>query len=249
MTSFAYRNSTFPIRDDLIDAHRYAWDEIARPGNWWSGAHRVAIAAEVRQAWSCEYCAERKQALSPHTLTGSHSIVRAELPAAAIEAIHQITTDPSRLTKQWYERLLSDSFTDGHYVELVGILVTVVCIDKIHGALDVPLEPLPEPVGGAPSEARPTTAISSDQAWVPMIGAAAAAGTAEADLYPGGRTGNVIMAMSLVPDAVRMLNRTQMAHYVDIGKLGFAGEGHRAISRPQIELLAARVSALNDCFY
>lgn len=249
MTRFTYTDSAFPIRNDLVDAHRYAWAAIAQAGNWWSGPQRVAIATEVRQAWFCAYCAERKEALSPHALSGSHTVVCTELPAAAIEAIHLITTGPARLTKQWYQQLLSEDFTDGHYVELVGILVTIVCIDTIHRTLGIVLEPLPQPVDGSPSRVRPMTATLTDQAWVPMISAAAAHGTAESDLYPSKRTGNVIMAMSLVPDAVRMLNTTQKAHYVDIGSLGFAGESYRAISRPQIELLASRVSVLNDCFY
>lgn len=248
VTSFAYTDSPFLIRRDLVEAHRYAWGEIARAGSWWSGAQRTAIAAETRQARNCAFCAQRKAALSPHAVSGGHDPV-STLPPAAVEAIHQIATDPARLTKRWYEQLLDDAFTDAHYVELVGIVVTAVCIDAMHQALGLPLEPLPSPVDGEPSKQRPITATLSDQAWLPMISPQSAHGTTEEDLYPGGRTGNVITAMSLVPDAVRMLNRTQKAHYLDIAKLGFSGPSGRAISRPQIELLAARVSALNDCFY
>jgi len=248
MTDFDYQNAAYPIRGDLVNAHRFAWRAIAGPGDWWSGAQRVAIAEEVRRVERCALCAERKAALSPYAVEGEHDH-GGVLPARAVEAIHRITSDPARLKKSWYEELLSGEFTDAHYVEMVGILVTIVCIDAVHRALGLPLEPLPAPDPGQPRHYRPTTAVSSDQAWVPMISARAAQGTDEEDLYPGGRTGNVIMAMSLVPDAVRMLNATQKAHYIDIMNAGFDGEGGRAISRPQIELIAARVSALNDCFY
>src|SRR5215831_14051277 len=53
------------IRDDLSAAHARAWARIARPGTWWDGAARVAIAAETRQAPRCALCRRRKEALSP----------------------------------------------------------------------------------------------------------------------------------------------------------------------------------------
>lgn len=248
MPPFDYSDAPYPIRDDLIQAHRHAWDVIAQPGTWWSGAERIAIADELRRALTCEFCAARKAALSPYAVEGRHE-TNGVLPASAVEAVHQITTDPTRLKRSWYESLLDERFTDAHYVELVGILVTVLCIDAMHRALGLPLEPLPEARPGEPSRRRPLGAALSDQAWVPMISPSAAKGTPEEDLYPGGRVGNVISAMSLVPDVVRLLFTQHTAHYVDIFRLGFTGEAGRAISRPQIELIAARVSALNDCFY
>jgi len=46
----------YPIRDDLAAAHARAWARIARPGTWWDGAARVAIAAEARHAIGCALC-------------------------------------------------------------------------------------------------------------------------------------------------------------------------------------------------
>ena len=60
--------------------------------------------------------------------------------------------------------------------------------------------------------------------------------------------GNVIRAMSLVPDAVRDLVLLSNVHYVPSDKM-MEFTPVRAISREQIELLAGRVSAINDCFY
>ena len=73
----------------------------------------------------------------------------------------------------------------------------------------------------------------------------------DADMYEGmGRSVNVITAMSLVPDAVRLLRRQSGAMYLEVGDVANPGRnGGRALSRPQIELIAGRVSALNDCFY
>ena len=72
----------------------------------------------------------------------------------------------------------------------------------------------------------------------------------EADLYPGRRPGHVISAMSLVPDAVRMLLRLGAVHYLPLESVRTPNDNAaRAMSRCQIELLAARVSALSSCFY
>jgi hypothetical protein len=73
---------------------------------------------------------------------------------------------------------------------------------------------------------------------------------AEADLWGGGRVGNVIRAMSLVPDEVRTLNDLGAVHYVDHHRfLEFGASPGGALSREQMEVIAARVSALNGCFY
>ena len=73
---------------------------------------------------------------------------------------------------------------------------------------------------------------------------------AEADLWSPPGPGNVIRALSLVPEEVRMLKRLSRAHYLDIRDVADpTRNGGRAIDRGQIELLAGRVSALNECFY
>ena len=55
-------------------------------------------------------------------------------------------------------------------------------------------------------------------------------------------------AMSLVPDAVRDLKSLSAVHYLTPEEVANPA-ARRALSRPQIELLAGRVSALNECFY
>jgi len=61
---------------------------------------------------------------------------------------------------------------------------------------------------------------------------------------------NVARAMSLVPEGVRTFFRMVAAMYTgtasDFDRMVW---DHRPLARPQVELLAARVSALNQCFY
>lgn len=246
--AFDYSGSSIPIRDDLAATHRDVWKWIASPGTWWSGAERVAIAGEARRAADCALCRERKAALSPMGVAGEHDHAGA-LPDAALEAVHRLVTDASRLSRTWVEQTLAGGLSDGHYVELLGVAVFVVDIDSFHRALGLPLEALPDPLPGEPTRRRPA-GLREGMGWFPTLDRDAATGE-YADLYPPApQVPNVIRAMSLVPDNVRMLKKMSAAHYVPhtiVAKV--AAETGRAISRSQIELIAGRVSARNECFY
>jgi hypothetical protein len=53
-----------------------------------------------------------------------------------------------------------------------------------------------------------------------------------------------------VPDAVRLVRALSAAQYVPMEQVADPGaDPRRALDRPQIELVAGRVSALNECFY
>ena len=247
MTAFNYANSPYPIRSDLTEAYQHAWQQLAQPGTWWSGAERVAIADECRLAQDCEFCRRRKQALSPFApLQGEHR-THGVLPSEVVDLVHRLTTDPSRLTHSWVAQLCAEHLSIGQFVETISVVITVMCIDSFHHALDLPLEPLPTAVPGKPSRYVPAN-TEHQTAWVPMIDQPQAA---ESDLWPGiSRAPNVIRALSYVPDAVRLLLRLSEAQYIpgrDVANP--SAEGGRAISRAQIEFIAARVSAINDCFY
>lgn len=236
-----------PIRGDLVDAHRRAWDRIAAPGTWWTGAERVAIAAETRAADYCAFCRKRREALSPYSEKGEHDSVTGDvLPEAAIDAVHRIVTDATRLTQNWVEGLSGQGIPDTHYVELVSVVVSIRSIDGFHRAMGIPPEPLPEAREGEPTRERPSAATSGE-AWVPMLPNGRLKGD-EADLW-NGPTGNVIRALSLVPEAVRWLKDLSAAHYLSAEKMTDFTRGRGPLSRAQTELIAGRVSAINECFY
>jgi len=244
-----YEWAGVPVRADLPAAHQRAWERLARAGAWWSGAQRLAIAAEVRRAADCGLCAARLAALSPYALPGAHAAT-AELSAAAVDAVHRLTTDPGRLTKAWFDATAAQGLGDGEYVELLGVVVTVVSIDSFCRGIGVPSHPLPAPVAGEPTRSRPAAA-RLDGAWVPMLPNGRATGP-EADLWgesPGGRTGNVIRALSLVPDEVRTLKDLSAAHYMTTLEMMDLRSPRHSLDRRQVELIAGRVSAVRGCFY
>lgn len=231
------------IRQDLRVAHRMLLEYLRRPGNWFTGAQRLAVAAESRLALECALCRERKQAVSPEHARGRHQST-GELGDALVDLIHRVRTDPGRLSRRWYDRVRASGVGEEEYVEAVGIVAFTAGIDALCRALGIAFFPLPEPLPGEPSGYRPEK-LTEGVAWVPLLLPEDAAGP-DADVYGGaGFVPNIVRALSLVPDHVRALRRWSEAHYVDLRDL----TARRALDRPQIELVAARVSALNQCFY
>ena len=256
MQELTYSAARVPVRDDFAAAHRRFWRRLASPGTWWTGAERVAIAAEVRQARHCGLCKTRQQALarlrrrrasSPFTPAAGHHDHLGALPDAAVDVIHRVVTDPGRLSRQWFQAILAAGLSAEQYVEIIGTLVAMVSIDSFCRGIGVPLHSLPEPQPSAPSSYRPPGAIQED-AWVPMIPVDHATG-AEADLYGGQAVANVTRAMSLVPDEVRTLFDLSAAHYLPMGQVRDPSTVAGTLNRMQMELIAGRISALRQCFY
>ena len=103
--AFSFNNLPFEVRDDLGEAYRWFWERLRSPGQWWSGAERIAIAEESRLATQCSTCQRRKQALSAYGQHGEcehgNAHRTATLPMKAIEAIHRIVTDQGRITQSF----------------------------------------------------------------------------------------------------------------------------------------------------
>ncbi len=240
------------MRADLSGSLSSAWRHLGEAGTWWTGADRVAIAAETRQAVHCGLCAARKQAVSASMVSGEHDRL-VDLPAAAIEAIHRIRTDSGRLGEGWYRSAIDAGLTEERYVELLSVVAVVVAADTFHRAAGLQLPALPVAIPGQPSRRRPTGA-KPGLAWMPTL--APDDRTADdPDLYrdhPGPRArggGNVHLALSLVPAS--MIHWWDMFEpmYLPSSAMRDFGREYRAISHSQIEMLAARVAALNQCLY
>ena len=247
MQAFSYTQSPYKIREDLGQAYREFWARLAKPGSWWTGAQRVAIARESRNAVNCGFCNQRKQALSPYSFAGEHEH-DGLLEPVAVDAVHRIITDQARITLSYVQNNQAEGLSKEQYVELAGIVVVTFSIDEFNRALDLPLEPLPEPEDGEPTHYRPAHAVEGT-GFVPMIPADGNNGD-EADLWPQGVDANVLRAFSVVPDAVRDWLQMGNAQYLSMaGMEVFAGDTGRSIDRMQIELVAARVSSINECFY
>lgn len=245
MSGFDYGDAPVPVRADMIAAHNRAWRRIARPGTWFSGEIRVRIAAETRNARGCRLCAARKRALSPYGVAGDHDRSGA-LPDAMVEAVHRIATDPGRLTRDWYRGLIDGGLAEPEYVETVGVACTTISVDTFARAMGMDPLPLPEPVAGEPDRAGPANA-SQGAAWVPWIAADDAADD-QCDLFSPEHA-NIHRAMSLVPAEARGFFDLAEAQYLARRQMRDFANEFRAITHAQIELIAGRISAINQCVY
>jgi hypothetical protein len=119
------------------------------------------------------------------------------------------------------------------YTELVGVTAIATVLDRFDRAMGRPELPLPEPLDGEPARVRPAD-VGDVGAWVSQS--------------TGPTRANVTRTLSLVPttnQAWRQLVDTHYSRGAEFMNLRW----EFPLSRPQAELVAARTTALNECFY
>ncbi len=235
-----------PIRAGLAVERERAWERLAAPGTWWNSATRLAIAAEVRNASICLLCRERKAALSPYTIDGTHHGLGA-LSEPIIEITHRVATDAGRITQAWIDSLHVAGVTDEQYIETVGVVSLVTALDTFDHALGLTRRPLPPIQPGEPTRHRPAWA-KRDLAWVPTV-APEVLTADDPDPYSVHGAKNIHRAMSLVPQEVINFFDLDVELYLKDHEIRDFATEHRALTHAQIELIAGRVSALNGCYY
>jgi len=244
------REEDFPIRASLVREIEVAWQRLASPGTWWTGEERLAIAAEARNALSCDLCRRRKLALSPYTVAGDHDAL-GQLPAAATEAVHRLVTDAGRITESWLLSLFNGTsmpvLDETKYVEIVGVISLLTGLDKLQQALGLPLRDFPAPIEGAPTNVLPT-GIKRNLAWVLTL-APEDVGPDDPNPYPLHGDKNIHRGLSLVPQEVINFFDLDVELYLKDHEIRDFETDYRAISHAQIELVAGRTSALNGCYY
>ena len=247
MSQAPYQESPIEIRDDLAGAHRRAWKRIASAGTWWDGPQRVAIAAEARHAVACELCRRRKEALSPNAIQGKHDSLD-RLPDNVVEVVHRVRTDPARLSQGWYKNILASGLSEEQYVETVAVVVHVVAMDTFARGLGLAQTPLPAPEAGAPTHRRPAAAKIAG-AWVPWLDVKDMSEELPEMFPPNRPVANIHRAMSLTPREVASFFDVVSAQYLPGPAMRDFSREYRAITHAQIELLAGRVSSINQCVY
>lgn len=234
------------MRNDLIESHDKAWAAIAAPGTWLTGGRRVAVAAEIRKARSCAHCARIKAALSPNAVPGAHDSFGV-LGVAEVELVHRVVNDPGRLSESWARSILERGVGEGEYVEIVGLVAMVMMMDTCMLGLGQPLRELPAARQGEPTRYRPPGARKK-AAWLPITEPEDAV-EADGPMYPSPKAGYIYRGLSLVPQSLRDYWALACAHYLPPEVIYKFDRSIRAITRPQTEILAARVSAMHQCVY
>lgn len=156
---------------------------------------------------------------------------------ASATVVDRVANEPGELSIEWAREqmaALGDAREGaGRYVELVGVTAMAIVIDRFDIAVGaVPVE-LPPPHDGEPARHWPD-GVGDVGAWVPQM--------------IEKRRANVSRALTAAP-----VTAGQWIALVD----AFYSRGaefneivwDRALSRPQVELVAARTTSLHSCFY
>lgn len=225
-----YAGASLPVRDDLAAAHQAQLERWSRPGTWWTAAEKQAIVAEARRARSSDPLPAWVVPSSVDGLIPDDHL----LPASAVDAIWRLTNHPGTLTADWYATTLDGGLTAEQYVELVGLVATASAVDLFSLGLGLGPLPLDEPQAGDPTRHRPAD-IAVSTHWVPTVTA---------------KGPNVGKALTLVPDVFAAFEELSATQYVpNDALLGDLTWSRGDLSRLQIELVAARTSVVNECFY
>ncbi|MEM9202981.1 MAG: hypothetical protein AAGC53_15065 [Actinomycetota bacterium] len=212
--------TTPAIREALASVHT----QLRRSGTWWDADQIGAIARRARDAFAVRTAVPWLRDL-PTAIDG--------LPAAAIDVIDRVATDPGTIDRPWAKTHI-DVLGDAPYVELVGIAAVAIMVHVYAECAGETVEPLglPSADAGEPSRKRPS-GMGDIGAHVPM-------------LEPFGYA-NVARALSLVPSANLAFYTLVRPMYSEAGFEHLVWE--TPLSRPQVELVASRVASLNECFY
>lgn len=241
-----FTQSTLPIRTELSAALDRGWAQLGETGAWLTGAQRVAIVEEARQAWDCAICKERKAALSPYAIDGDHDAAT-DLPATWVDVVHRVVTDSGRLTERWCLDVQEAGIGEDDYVEIVTVAIIATVIDTFARSVGLPLAPLPEAQAGKPPRQRDASATPGP-GWVATIAPENATAAFE-DFYANESHFYIRRSLTLIPSEVRKFWAIMDPLYMEDPRV-FELEGvDRAISRAQIEFLAARASMLLGCYY
>ena len=223
-----YEDSEYPVRADLDAIHHSQVAALGDPGTWFTGEQRPAIVEEARAALKGD------QGSSENT---------------AVRLAHRLAAAPQGFTETVYTGALNEGLSDAEYVEIVGLVSRLVDFDILARGLGVDPVPLPPSKSGEPSRERLREAVQ-EGAWAPTIPNGKQDGELGKELYGGRWKPFIIRALSLVPAELRLHYQLEEVQYLPLDRfLEFEYRHHEGLSRPQVEVIAGRVSALNECFY
>ncbi|WP_249522803.1 hypothetical protein [Modestobacter marinus] len=196
-----------------------------------------AVRAELRREWT-------RLAAAGSWLTGPERVAVARearaartfgdgdtgLPVLLGEAAQSVSAAAHLITRDWVADLQARGMAVDQYVEVVGVVSRLAAVDSYVRGVGSTEEPLPEPGSGEPTGRR-NEQVRWRSAFVPT------------DPEDGAR-----FALSSVPAEEEARDQLHSQLYLSTEQMADLAY-QDVLSRAQMELLAARVSLLNDCFY
>ena len=211
---------------EIIKSFQIVWDYLGQPGNWWTGDERLAIAEEVRSS-NPRKIWERVGNLEDYSKS-----TEATLSSYEKAVVRLVANETSAIDKATFDGI-SAFMGDNKYAELAAVISQIVPIDHLFDSLGIEREKLPVAIEGQLSFERPSELVEG-VAFLPTFSTHGLPHVA------------VSLSLAQADNARRMLLVRAMYSGSSFGEMIWE---HRNLSRPQIELVAARTSALNECFY
>jgi len=154
-----------------------------------------------------------------------------ELPDLVIEAIRKIAVDAHTIDQAWIQRCHERGLEPLPMVELLAVIAKLVAIDTFLEGTGEQERPLPESQKGEPSRAI-VEGATINGGWLPTKGTAGAP-----------------VCFSAVAAEEQAWHELHSVLYLSTEEMRDLDVNKDGLHRSQIELLAARTSHYNDCFY
>ena len=217
------------VQEAMIESFNACWERIAEPGEWWTGKERIAIVEEVRKARDN---APSKNAQSLSDLSIEASPVISPL---VTEIVWKVTNNAHEIEEKWAKEAIA-LIGEGKYSELVSLVVNIVPVDIFCLLLGRPVVSLPVPKNGKPTKSVPE-GLSDGGAFLPW----------HTENWVGP---NVARALSFVPKDNALRMKLVESMYAGADKfISMIWDDNEPLSRSQVEIIAARTSSINECFY
>ncbi len=160
------------------------------------------------------------------------AIPETSLPAPAVAASEVLGGRPGTVRAPLVDGWYQDGLAMDAYVELVGVVSRVTAVDTFHRAIGLALEALPDPVPGAPRrDDPPAGARRGGRSFAPTVGPT-----------------TIPSVLSYVPEENEGWMSLADAMYLTFREME-SPDTFKDLHRTQIELVAARTSLLNECFF
>lgn len=221
------------VRPDLAESHRLAWEHVAAAGSWWTGVERVELATTALIAIT------DPDPLAPWigvSLSGRLPPGRV-VPAIAHDVAYRLARHAGTMTEVVYRAVVAE-IGPLPYVELCAIVSSVAAVAHFCRNIGAGIPPLPTPRPGVPTGERPDRLDTAALNWVPVAA-------------PADQVAAVVQAYTAVPGEQRNTWRMADAQYMPDQEMVDPDWTRRSggLSRAQMELVAARVAQLRECFY
>ncbi len=236
-----YAESDYPTANNISAVHQNQLIQISKPGYWGNGTQRLEIAKLAR-----DFGIEAGILEKPL----NHETAKANNVTPVIKhLVKTLAIEPKVIDEKFFLNIIDSGLSEEEYTEIIGVVSRITNIDLYARAIGAPLPQFPKPEIGNHSKERPPEAIKED-AWVSTIPNGPAGKEIGKDLYKGRPMPYILRALSLVPDECRSNMVLESCQYAELGRvLDFSYNHYDSLSRPQVEIIAGRVSALNECFY